>query len=42
MICLREHKNHSIINYEDIILSEEDNKKEINRIKDYINFLNYL
>jgi len=40
MICLREHKNHSIINYEDIILSEEDNKKEINRIKDYINKFN--
>jgi len=39
MICLKEHKNHSIINYENIILNEEDNKKEINRLKEYINYI---
>ena len=37
MACSKEHKNHSIIYYDDMILSEEDNKKEISKLKDYIN-----
>jgi len=40
MICFKEHKNHSIINFEDIILNEDENKKEINKIKDYVNKFN--
>ena len=40
MYCFKEHKSHSIINYEDLILSEEDNKKEINKLKEYINKFN--
>jgi len=40
MLCSKEHKNHSTIYYEDIILSEEDNKKAINKLKDYINKFN--
>ena len=38
-LCFKDHKNHSIINYKDLILSEEDNKIEINKLKDYINHL---
>jgi len=37
--CFKEHKTHSIINYEDIILNEEENKKKINKLKEYINHL---
>ena len=40
ILCSKDHKNHSIINYEDMILNEEDNKKEINKLKEYINKLN--
>ena len=40
ILCFNEHKSHSIINYEDIILNEEDNKKEINKLKEYINKFN--
>jgi len=37
--CFKAHKNHSIANYEDIILNEVDNKKEINKFKEYIDKL---
>jgi len=40
LLCLKEHKIHSTIGYEDIILNEEDNKKEINKLKEYINKFN--
>jgi len=40
MICFKEHKNHSIIDYGDIIISNEDNIKEKNRLEEYINKLN--
>ena len=35
MLCSKDHKNHSTIYYDDIILNEEDNKKELNKIKEY-------
>jgi len=35
--CFDAHKNHSIINYEDIMLKEEDIKNEINKLKEYFN-----
>ena len=40
MICFKEHKNHLIIDYGDIIISNEDNKKEKDKLKEYINKLN--
>jgi len=39
-LCIKEHKNHSITDFGDIILNEEDNKKEINKLKEYINKCN--
>ena len=39
-LCFKEHKSHLITDYGDIILNEEDNKKEINKLKEYINKLN--
>jgi len=39
-LCSKEHKNHSTIYYDDIIINEEDNKKEINKLKEYINKFN--
>ena len=39
-MCFKEHKNHSIIDYGDIIISNEDNIKEKNKLKEYINKLN--
>jgi len=39
MMCFKEHKNHLIIDFGDIIINEEDNKKEINKLKEYINLL---
>ena len=40
MICFKDHKNHSIIDYGDIIISKEDNIKERNKLEEYINKLN--
>jgi len=40
MLCSKEHKTHSTIYYDDIIINEEDNKKEINKLKGYINKIN--
>ena len=40
LYCGEEHKNHSIIDYEDIIINKEDNIKEINKSEEYINRLN--
>ena len=35
-----EHKHHSTIFYEDIIVNEEGNQKEISKLKAYINKIN--
>ena len=40
MMCFKEHKNHSIIDFGDIIISEEYNIKEKDKLKEYINKLN--
>jgi len=40
MMCFKEHKNHLIIDYGDIIISNEDNIKEKNKLEEYINKLN--
>jgi len=39
-LCSKEHKSHSTIYYDDIIINEEDNKKEINKLNEYINKFN--
>jgi len=40
MLCFKEHKNHSIIDFRSIILNKEENKKEMNKLKEYINAFN--
>jgi len=35
--CIKEHKKHSIINLEDLTISKETIKEEVNKLKDYIN-----
>ena len=40
LMCFKEHKSHSIIDFGDIIISEEDNIKEKDKLKEYINILN--
>ena len=40
MLCFKEHKNHSYINFENIMLDEEENKKEINKLEEYLNKFN--
>ena len=41
LLCGKNHKNHSIIDFGEIIISKEDNIKEINKLEEYINKLNY-
>jgi len=43
ILCSKEHRDHSTIyydKYDKIILNEEENKKEINKLKEYINKFN--
>jgi len=40
MMCFKEHKNHSVIDYGDIIISNEDNVSKKNKFEEYINKLN--
>ena len=40
LYCVKEHKGHKLINLENIILSEKDQKEFINKINELKNFVN--